>query len=135
MLIHNALEIFVNSAKYEEIIELFEKDFTGKDFKNIATHLLGPLGIAYFKTGEKNRANMVLNNLLTRNNECARDQVSYSAATIYVTMGEKDKALQCLEKAYSERELNMVNLKADLNFRPLHGDPRYENLLAKMGLK
>jgi len=56
-------------------------------------------------------------------------------AALYVAMGENKKAFQSLEKAYKTRELVMVMLKIDPHFQPLHGNPRFEDLLVKIGFK
>jgi hypothetical protein len=40
-----------------------------------------------------------------------------------------------LQKAYADREVDMVWLKVDPLFRQLHGDPRFENLLQKIGFE
>ncbi len=60
---------------------------------------------------------------------------SFFAAAIYTAEGENDKAIQLLEKGYSNHEVEMYWLKVEPLFRPLHGDPRFENLLAKIGFK
>jgi hypothetical protein len=50
-------------------------------------------------------------------------------------MDEKDIAFQSLQKAYTGHEVDMVWLKVDPLFRPLHGDPRFKDLLRKIGFK
>jgi 6-pyruvoyl-tetrahydropterin synthase len=58
---------------------------------------------------------------------------SYFAAALYTAMGEKDKAILLLERSLSNREIEMQWLKVEPLFRPLHGDPRFENILKKIG--
>jgi hypothetical protein len=60
---------------------------------------------------------------------------SYFAATVFTAMDEKNKALQMLQKAYTDHEVEMVWLKVDPLFRQLHGDPRFEDLLRKIGFE
>jgi thiamine kinase-like enzyme len=50
-------------------------------------------------------------------------------------MDQTDKALQSLQKAYTDHEVEMTWLKVDPLFKPLHGDPRFENLLRKVGFE
>jgi hypothetical protein len=50
-------------------------------------------------------------------------------------MGETDKAVQLLEKAFADREVEMYWLNVEPLFKPLHGDPRFENILQKIGFK
>ncbi|MHB8502539.1 MAG: TPR end-of-group domain-containing protein, partial [Candidatus Acidiferrales bacterium] len=59
----------------------------------------------------------------------------YMIATIYAGLGKKDKAFEFLEKAYLERSLDISwSLKADLRIDSLRSDPRFQNLLHRVGL-
>jgi hypothetical protein len=59
----------------------------------------------------------------------------YLMATMYASLGDKDGAFQFLEKAYQERSLGLTeDLKADLRIDNLRSDPRFQNLLARVGL-
>ena len=55
-------------------------------------------------------------------------------ARIYEGLGEKDQAFAWLEKAYEERDSNITNLKVDPGFDSLHSDPRFTDLLRRVGL-
>jgi hypothetical protein len=59
---------------------------------------------------------------------------SYHIALIYTGLGEKDQAFQWLEKAYQERSDLLVYLKVEPMFDRLRSDPRFTNLLHRMGL-
>ena len=48
--------------------------------------------------------------------------------------GETDKAFALLEKAYQERDDSLLSLKKDSLFDPLKADPRYKDLLKRVGL-
>jgi ribosomal protein L21E len=50
-------------------------------------------------------------------------------------MDQKDKALQSLQKAFTDHEVEMVWLKVDPLFQSLHNDPRFQNLLGEIGFK
>jgi eukaryotic-like serine/threonine-protein kinase len=60
-------------------------------------------------------------------------------AAAYSAMGDLDRALDWLDKAYDERILFLCNLARDraagFDLRPLRGDPRYEALLRKVNLR
>src|SRR5262249_38143170 len=58
---------------------------------------------------------------------------TYEAAEIHARLGEKDKALSDLEGALQNREFNIVFLTADPAFWPLVREPRYINLVARLG--
>jgi len=130
-----ALGLFVGSGKYKEAIELFEKNVIYISPKDMYSDNLGIMAIAYFKTGNKRKYEAFLNELISRSIKSPLNDGGYNAASVYIAMGEKDKALQSLEKGYTNHEPAMIFLKVEPLFRPLHGDPRFENLLVKIGFK
>jgi tetratricopeptide (TPR) repeat protein len=131
----NSIRLLVYLEKYNKTIGLFEKSMADKQLNDIIPYYLGHLGIAYFKTGEKSKSSAYLNELLLRSRRSPVGSPSFFAAAVYSVMGENDKALQLLEKAYTDHEVEMYWLKVEPLFRPLHGDPRFENLLIKIGIK
>jgi hypothetical protein len=58
----------------------------------------------------------------------------YAIATIYVGLGEKDLALAWLQKAVADRSIPLPFLKTDEEFASLRSDPRYRELLNRIGL-
>jgi DNA-binding winged helix-turn-helix (wHTH) protein/TolB-like protein/tetratricopeptide (TPR) repeat protein len=60
--------------------------------------------------------------------------VHYGRAQIYAFLGEKETALDNLEKAHADRAFLMPWLKADPAFDNLRSEPRYQEILKKMGL-
>ena len=55
-------------------------------------------------------------------------------ASVYGALGEKDKAFEWLGKAFEERDENMTWLKVDPVLDPLRSDPRFQDVLRRMGL-
>jgi serine/threonine protein kinase/Tfp pilus assembly protein PilF len=55
-------------------------------------------------------------------------------ARIHAALGEKEKALELLEKVYDDRSESVVWLKVDPTFDSLRGDARFQALLTKAGL-
>ena len=58
---------------------------------------------------------------------------SFYTSMVYAQMGEIEKAFQWLEKAYQDHELEMYWLKVEPPFQPLHGDPRWKEMLDRVG--
>ena len=54
-------------------------------------------------------------------------------AGFYVQIGENDKAVALLEKAYEQRESNVRKLKSPI-FAPIRSDPRFQDLMRRVGL-
>jgi TolB-like protein/Tfp pilus assembly protein PilF len=59
---------------------------------------------------------------------------SYGIAVLYARLGEKDKALESLERAYAERQIAMTELSIEPAFDPLRSDERFHSLLRRVGL-
>jgi DNA-binding winged helix-turn-helix (wHTH) protein/tetratricopeptide (TPR) repeat protein len=59
---------------------------------------------------------------------------SSTMAKIYARLGDKDRTLEWLEKAYDERSSGIIGIKSDPAFDWLHADPRFQYLLRRIGL-
>jgi len=55
-------------------------------------------------------------------------------AAIYTRLGDKEHAFPLLERAFEEHDLYILNLKVDPQWRKLHGDARYDDLLRRLRL-
>jgi serine/threonine-protein kinase len=51
-----------------------------------------------------------------------------------VGLGEKDQAIEWLQKAYEERSSFLVSINVSPAYDSLRSDPRFKELLKKMGL-
>ena len=93
---------------------------------------LASLGRAYALAGRTAEARQVLDQL-TKMSET--DHVTpYNVATIYTALGDKDAAIAQLEKAYDERSWYLLFLAVDPQLDNLRADPRFKNLLGRVGL-
>jgi hypothetical protein len=59
---------------------------------------------------------------------------SSAFAIVYGALDEKDKAFAWLEKAYEERDPQLTYLKVGPRFDPLRQDPRFKEVLRRVGL-
>jgi hypothetical protein len=59
----------------------------------------------------------------------------YFKAIIYAGLEDKERAMECLEQALSQRSASLVNLRADPIWDNLRPEPRFAALLRKMGLE
>jgi tetratricopeptide (TPR) repeat protein len=55
-------------------------------------------------------------------------------AWVYARLGEKDRAFDYLEKAYQQRDFRVTLVKTSFEFDPLKSDPRYADLIKRVGL-
>jgi eukaryotic-like serine/threonine-protein kinase len=93
---------------------------------------LAELGHAYALAGRKGDAENVLREL---ERWSKRSYVpAYNVAEVYIGLGDKDKALAMLEKAYADRSMALTFVTADQEFASLHSDPRFRDLVRHIGL-
>lgn len=94
-------------------------------------HLVGTLGYYCAKAGRKDDARKALAELEDMSKH--RFVASYWMAAVHVGLGENDEAFTWLEKAYQERSWWLVFLKMDPMMESLHSDPRYADLIRRIG--
>jgi tetratricopeptide (TPR) repeat protein len=91
------------------------------------------LAHAYAISGSRTEALRILNEILARSRQSFVDP--RNVAVIYVGLGETDQALDCLEEAYEKRNSGYLPfIGVEPEFLSLHGHPRFEALLKKMGV-
>ena len=91
---------------------------------------LGALPCIYWRMGRHAESDAAMKRLEDRygNNAAA------SAALNHACRAEADLAFEWLERAYRQRDGNLVNIKLNPWLRPFHEDPRYKALLRKLKL-
>ena len=91
------------------------------------------LAHAFRATGRKAEAEKILRDLERKARKSSASP--YTMATIYAGLNENEKAFEFLEKAYSEKSLGLVgSIKSDMLLDGLRSDPRFQNLLRRIGL-
>jgi TolB-like protein/DNA-binding winged helix-turn-helix (wHTH) protein/tetratricopeptide (TPR) repeat protein len=93
---------------------------------------LALLGYGYGLAGKRAQAKSALRELHAQR---ATTYVSpWAVAIVHIGLGENDKALVWLEKAYRERSADCIALKVDPLYDPLRSDPRFQDLMRLTGL-
>ena len=59
---------------------------------------------------------------------------AYDIAVLYAGLGEKDEVFRWLNAAYEERDYQMEGMRTDFRLDPVHSDPRFAELVRKVGL-
>jgi len=95
--------------------------------------VLAALGHAYAVSGKKSQADQALKEL---KDWSKRSYVPpYFLAEVYIGLGDKRQALAMLEKAYADRSMFLPTyLKVDPELDSLHADPRFKDLVSRVGL-
>ena len=91
------------------------------------------LAHVYATMGKRAEAEKILGDLLRQSKTTYVSP--YMIAAIYSGLGQNDKAFEFLEKAYQEKSPDIPYfIKADLRIDTLRSDPRFEDLLRRIGL-
>lgn len=95
--------------------------------------ILGFLGQLYAVSGKREEAQRVLEAMQKQRKE--RYASAYSVALIYAGLSEDDLAFEWLGKAYEERDDYLTwGLAFDPRLDRLRGDPRFDELMSRVGL-
>ena len=127
-LAHNHLgEAYLQTHRNAQAIAELQKAVTlsGGNATCVAT-----LARAYAASARRSDAVALLNDLKGRSN--ARHSYASEVAAIYASLGDADQAMAWLERGYEERFNPGVLLRP--GFDPVRLDPRFESLVARVGL-
>ncbi len=86
--------------------------------------------LVYHALGRSREADAALSRLETEYS----DFLALYVAEAYAFRGQKDRALDWLERAYAQRDPALYSIKQEVLLAPLESDPRYKALLRKMKL-
>jgi serine/threonine protein kinase/Tfp pilus assembly protein PilF len=113
----------------ESMLRFYELEY-GKVFED------EDIAYVYARWGKKDEARQLLAKLEKEGHPQPQQRELSPAmmAAAYAAIGEKDEAFKWLEKAYDERDLVLGYLKVRPMFDPLRSDPRFAELLKKVGL-
>ena len=90
------------------------------------------LGFAYAKSGNVKEARQILGELTKRSQP--RYVSPSTLAFVHIGLGEKDAAFTLLDRAITERDPILVLLNVEPFFDPLRSDPRFADLVRRVGL-
>jgi TolB-like protein/DNA-binding winged helix-turn-helix (wHTH) protein/Flp pilus assembly protein TadD len=119
---------YVQKEMYEEAIAELQEAVAlgGVDGPSTYTAMLA---YAYAVSGRKTEARKILNELKQQMKQ--RHVSPFNIAEIHTGLGEKDRAFEWLEKAYEERDEDLIWFR-DPILDPLRDDPRFHSLLRRM---
>ena len=107
-------------AEYQKAVELDDDP-----------QALAFLGQAQARIGQHDKAQKIL----SRMTEEAKSRYvsAYSFALMFIALGDKERAIDALERAYREGAANdIITIRVDPMLEDLHGDPRFEALAEKI---
>ncbi len=95
-------------------------------------HLVADLGHCYAISGRVDDARRLLNELEERSRQ--RYVSPMTIALVYTGLGERERAIEWLERASEARALKLYNMSVDTRYRPLRSEPRFAELVRQIGL-
>jgi TolB-like protein/tetratricopeptide (TPR) repeat protein len=118
-------DVYAEKGRYAEAISQFIKSGNGPDS-------LGHLGNAYARAGKPAAARKTIAELQenVRRNGVGR----YEIALVYAGLGERQEAFNWLEEAYDAHDVGLLYLKIDPCLDTLRSDPRFDDLVRRVGL-
>jgi TolB-like protein/DNA-binding winged helix-turn-helix (wHTH) protein/Flp pilus assembly protein TadD len=123
-------DVDVQQGKLAEGIQELEKAVALSE--GSIPRAIAHLGYAYAVVGRKNDAEKQLAQL----KEVAKQRHVHPdlLAGVYAGLGQKEEAFEWLEKAYQVHARDLLELKYDPHFNNLHSDPRFIDLVRRIGL-
>jgi serine/threonine-protein kinase len=120
---------YAQKGKYPEAEEEMRK---AKELLTDNMAVEADTGYVYALSGKKDEALKVIDEL----KELSKRKYvsSYNVAMIYIGLKEKDRAFEWLENAYQERSDLLVYLKVEPRLDSLRSDPRFADLVRRVGL-
>lgn len=128
-------EAYLFQGRFAEAIREFQTalDLLGG---GRTTDHLAHLGVTYARAGLRPEALKILNQLkaLAPNGGSLPSGYALSLARLYAGLGDKDQAFAWLDRADEEHDSNLGYLLVSPYYDPLRADPRFKELLKKVGL-
>jgi TolB-like protein/thioredoxin-like negative regulator of GroEL len=120
-------------AEYQKVLEL------SKGVAPVEISMKAIIAHAYAKRGKRSEAIKLVEELTAAIKDT--DQLPgvvnvspHSIAEIYAALGEKDQAFEWLDKACDQHDMQMVSMKVNPTLDGLRSDPRFAELVRRVGL-
>ncbi|HET6646042.1 MAG TPA: tetratricopeptide repeat protein, partial [Pyrinomonadaceae bacterium] len=96
------------------------------------TYAKSLLAYALAKEGKTAEARAVVEDLVRLSNQ--RYVPGYSIANAFNGLGDREKALAWLERGFQEHDVRLIFLKVDPKWNNLRSEPRFQDLMRRVGL-
>jgi tetratricopeptide (TPR) repeat protein len=120
---------YIVLGRYDDAIALSEE---GLKTSPLGQEDLARAGLAYAKSGRRREAERYIEAL--RESAKTKYVRALYLASIYAALGDKEKAFAELEQSFEDKDYFLPRIKADPFMDPLRSDPRFKEMLKRMGL-
>ena len=120
--------VLLRAGYYDQAVAEAKKcsSLPGSELRSCTT-----LGVVYAIAGRTEEAMRIAGEL---ENQPQPRKLASGLPIIYGALGDRDHTVKWLEQAYQARVSNLVFICRAPELESLHGDPRFEELLGRMGL-
>jgi eukaryotic-like serine/threonine-protein kinase len=122
--------VYLKQQRYEEATAEFQKT---TESSGRASLYLGDLGYCYAVTGRRPDALAILKELEER--YARHEAIGLNLAGVYAGLGDKAQAFAWLERNFQQRGGLLPEIRWRFSFEGLRSDPRYADLVRRMGLQ
>ena len=123
-----AASAYIDKGMFPEAIAEARR---AKELSSVQTISVAFEGYALAKLGKRDEARAALSGLLKLSQE--RFVPPYHIALIYNALGDDDEALAWLKRGFEQRDPKMTFLKVEPKWNNLREDPRFQDLLRRVG--
>jgi TolB-like protein len=121
---------YLGQGEYDKALEWFRR---GQSLEKSVRSYDALIVLALAKLGRNDEAEEILTRL---EEESKRQYIrSEILAMGYAAVGELDKAFASLERAFEARSAGLIYLHVDPGYQPLRADPRFSDLVGRIGLR
>jgi tetratricopeptide (TPR) repeat protein len=89
------------------------------------------LAIVQHMLGNRSESDSALRQLTTSHGI----HYAFQIAEVHAIHGDVESVFEWLDRAYAQRDFGLCELQGNASFRPFHGDPRWNAMLAKLGFE
>jgi len=122
-------DAYAGEGRFEDAIELVRK---GIALSPTRADAQAALAKAYAQMGKTKEARRILRQL--EDPPAGRHVSPMRMAMIHCALGEKNQAIQWLEKAIEQHDAGVGDLASRPALEPLHSDPRFQDFVRRIGL-
>jgi len=122
-------EVYLEKLRFNDAIEVLRKAVT---MSRGAATAKGRLGFAYARAGREAEARMMLHELELDSKERYVSPVAF--AVVHCGLGDKQRAIEWLERACEERAGGLLSIKMRPLWANLRSEPGFKQVVDKMGL-
>ena len=122
--------VLIEKGKYSEAVQELDK---ARQLSGGNSEPVSMIGYAWVKAGDSAKAKTILQEL--KSLSAQRYVPANNVALLCSALEEKDEALAWLEKGYQDRDMRLCRLKVEPKWDSMRSEPRFVELLRRIGLE